>query len=63
MSMVANIGKASTCRTHKNTHEKNKREEREVAITAELADKRWRGRTKTHKGKNVWSSKLIPVFR
>jgi hypothetical protein len=39
-TMVANIGKASTCRTHKTyTEEKTKREEREVAIMAELADK------------------------
>jgi len=61
--MVANIGKASTCRSNKHTQEKTKREEREVAVMAELADKGGRDRTSTHKGKKVWSSKLILVFK
>ncbi len=39
MPMVANKGKASTCRTNKHTQEKTKREEREVAVMPELADK------------------------
>jgi hypothetical protein len=62
-TMVANKGRASTCRTNKHTQEKTTRVERKVIIMAELADKRRRGRTITHKGKKAWSSKLILVFR